>query len=112
MSKSSRLATTTFLGVAFGIICMLLSKFTAEVAYWPIGISFLLHHTVMGLVIGASSLKMNWAVHGAFWGAVFGLFLAISRIGATPEPWAVFIAVIIWGFLTETLATKVFKQPQ
>ena len=111
-SKSTRLVTTTLLGVAFGIICMLLSKFSAGVVYWPMGVSFLLHHTVMGLVIGISSLKMNWAIHGTFWGGVFGLFLAISRIGTTQEAWLVFIAVVIWGFLIEVLTTKAFKRPQ
>ena len=111
-TKSSRLITTTLLGVVFGLICMLLSKYTAGVAYWPMGISFLLHHTVMGLVIGVSLLKMNWATHGVFWGGVFGLFLAISRIGTTQEPWVVFVAVVIWGFLIETLTTKAFKRPQ
>lgn len=110
--KTSRLVTTTLLGVVFGIICMLLSKYTAEVAYWPMGVSFLLHHTVMGLVIGVSPLKMNWATHGAFWGGVFGLFLAISRIGTTQDAWMVFVAVVIWGFLIETLTTKAFKRPQ
>jgi hypothetical protein len=111
-AKSSRLITTTLLGVVFGIICMLLSKFTAEVAYWPMGISFLLHHTVMGFAIGASSLKMNWAAHGTLWGGIFGLFLAIGLIGGAPEPWMVFIAVVVWGFLIETLTTKAFKRPQ
>ena len=111
-TKSSRLITTTLLGVVFGLICMLLSKYTTGVAYWPMGISFLLHHTVMGLVIGVSLLKMNWATHGVFWGGVFGLFLAISRIGTTQEPWVVFVAVVIWGFLIETLTTKAFKRPQ
>ena len=111
-SKSSRLVTTTLLGVVFGIIYMLLSKYTAEVAYWPMGVSFLLHHTVMGLVIGASLLKMNWATHGVFWGGVFGLFLALSRIGTTQEPWVVFVAVVIWGLLIETLTTKAFKRPR
>ncbi len=110
--KSSRLVTTMLLGVVFGIICMLLSKFGAGVDYWPMGISFLLHHTVLGLVIGVSSLKMNWAAHGAFWGAVFGLFLAIGIIGTALEPWVVFVFVVIWGFLIETLATKAFKRPQ
>ena len=110
--KSSRLITTMLLGVDFGIICMLLSKFSAGVDYWPMGISFLLHHTVMGLVIGVSSLKINWAAHGAFWGAVFGLFLAIGIIGTALAPWAIFVFVVIWGFLIETLATKAFKRPQ
>lgn len=111
-SKSARILTTTLLGVVFGIICMLLSRATAGVAYWPLGISFLLHHTVMGLVIGASSLKMNWAAHGIFWGAVFGVFLAISQVGAAMQWWVVFIAVVVWGFLIETLTTKAFKRPQ
>jgi membrane-associated HD superfamily phosphohydrolase len=111
-AKSSRLVTTTLLGVVFGIICMLLSKYTDEVAYWPMGVSFLLHHAVMGLVIGVSSLRMNWAVHGIFWGGVFGLFLAISLIDSALEPWQVFIIVIVWGFLIETLTTKAFKRPQ
>ena len=111
-TKSTRIVTTTLLGVVFGIICMLLSRFMYEVDYWPMGVSFLLHHAVMGLVIGVSLLKMNWACHGLFWGAVFGLFLAIGRIGTTQDPWTVFIAVVIWGFLIETLATKAFNRPQ
>jgi hypothetical protein len=110
--KSSRLVTTTLLGVVFGIICMLLSRYSWEVAYWPIGVSFLLHHAVLGLAIGASSLKMNWAAHGIFWGFVFGLFLAIGQIGTIQEAWFIIIPVIIWGFLIELLATKAFKRPQ
>ncbi len=111
-AKSSRLVTTTLLGVVFGIICMLLSKFTAEVAYWPIGVSFLLHHTVMGFAIGTSSLKINWAAHGAVWGVLFGLFLAIGSIGGPLAPWMAFVMPVIWGFLIESLTTKAFKRPQ
>ena len=91
---------------------MLLSRYTVEVAFWPIGVSFLLHHTVMGFAIGASRLKMNWALHGVLWGAVFGLFLAIGQIGTVPDPWVLFIPVVIWGFLIEILATQAFKRPQ
>ncbi len=112
MTKPSRLIITTILGAVFGIICMLLSRYSAAVAFWPIGISFLLNHTVMGFAIGVSSLKMNWAAHGALWGALFGLFTAIGSIGTGLAPLMVFIAIIIWGFLIEVLATKVFKQPQ
>jgi len=108
----SRLVTTTILGAVFGIICMLLSRYVSGVAFWPIGVSFLLNHTVMGLVIGVSSIKMHWAAHGVLWGALFGLFTAISQIGTALNPWVVFIIVVIWGFLIETIATKAFKQPQ
>jgi len=90
VTKSSRLVTTTVLGAVFGVICMLLVRYTAQVAFWPIGVSFLLHHTVMGLAIGTSWLKMNWAAHGALWGALFGLFLAIGLVGAVPNAWTFF----------------------
>ncbi|MFC1905643.1 hypothetical protein ACFLXL_02405 [Chloroflexota bacterium] len=111
-AKWSRIATTTIIGIVFGIICMLLSKYTAGIDFWPIGISYLLHHAVMGFAIGASSVKIHWAAHGAMWGALFGLFLAISCVGSTLSPWIAFIMIVVWGFLIETLATKVFKQPQ
>ena len=111
-TKSSRLVTTTVLGLVFGVICMLSSRYVIGVSFWPLGISYVLHHTVMGFVIGASSLKMNWAAHGAVWGALFGLFLAISSVGGLLQPWMAFVLPVIWGFLIETIATKVFKQPQ
>lgn len=113
VTKSSRLVTTTVLGAVFGVICMLFSRYGgSEVAFWPIGVSFLLHHAVLGFAIGASSLKMNWAVHGVLWGALFGIFLAIGQVGGAIQPWMGFVLPVIWGFLIETLATKVFKQPQ
>ena len=112
MVKASRLITTTLLGLVFGVICIFLSKYTAEVDFWPLGVSFLLHHTVLGFAIGASALKMNWAAHGTLWGALFGIFLAIGVVGVVSNPWLFFVPPVIWAFLIETLATKVFKQPQ
>ena len=110
--KTSRLFTTTALGLVFGIICLLLTRYVNGVAFWPVGISLLLHHTVMGLAIGASSLKMHWAAHGALWGALFGIFAAIGRVGTPQNPWVIFIIIVIWGFLIETIATKALKEPQ
>jgi hypothetical protein len=108
----SRLAITTIFGDVFGVCCMLLSKYTAGVDLWPIGISLFLNHTVLGVAIGASSIKMNWAAHGILWGALFGIFTAIGLIGSGLDPWIAFPMVIIWGFLIELIATKGFKRPQ
>ena len=110
--KSSRLITTTLLGAFFGGVCLLLSVYVSGINCWPIGVSFFLHHAVMGFAIGASWLKMHWAAHGAFWGALFGVFLMVGGIETYPEPWALIVFPIIWGFLIETVATKLFKQPQ
>ena len=111
-AKSSRLVTAMLLGVVFGIIGMLLARLFFGVAYWPLGVAFLLHHAVMGLVIGASSLRLSWTMHGVFWGGAFGLFLAVIFVGTFLEPWAVFISVVVWGFLIELLTTKVLRRPQ
>ncbi len=112
VSKLSRLAITTIFGAVFGIICMLASKYSAQIDFWPIGISLLLNHTVLGVAIGASSIKMNWAVHGIFWGALFGLFTGIGLIGTSLAPWFVLLMLIIWGFLIELITAKAFRQPQ
>ena len=113
MVKSSRMIVTTVLGLVFGIICMLLSWCMYDVAFWPMGVAFLIHHGVMGVAIGASALRMNWAAHGVFWGVLFGIFTAIGSVGADMmEPWLIWIPVVVWGFLIELLATKAFKQPQ
>ncbi|MCP8319602.1 MAG: hypothetical protein H3Z52_01480 [archaeon] len=113
MANLSRVFTTTILGVVFGAICMLLSEYSLQVPFWPMGISLLLHHTVMGFAIGASALKINWAAHGILWGVLFSIFLSISFVGRFDEFWvAALIFPIIWAFLIEVFTTKVFKQPQ
>jgi len=112
MVKSSRLVITTIFGAVFGVICMLGSRYTMGIDFWPIGVAFLLNHTVLGVAIGASSIRMNWAAHGAFWGGLFGVFTAISRVGTGQDPWIAFVLVLLWGFLIETIATKAFKQAQ
>lgn len=113
MVKLSRLLTTTFLGMVFGVICILLSGYLSQVPFWPVGISLFLHHTVMGFAIGASGLKINWAAHGILWGVLFSLFLSISFVERFDGFWmTALIAPIIWAFLIEAFATKVFKQPQ
>ena len=112
MVRSSRLVTTTILGAFFGGTCLLLTVYVSGVNCWPIGVSFLLHHTVMGFAIGASLLRIHWAAHGALWGALFGIFLVIGGIETFPDAWALIVFTIIWGFLIELLGTKVFKQPK
>ena len=113
MVKPSRVITTTILGLVFGVISMLLGRYVGiPDPFWPIGIFFLIAYTVMGVAIGASALKMNWAAHGTLWGALFGVFLAIAVVGQVPFPSINFGASVVWGFLIELLATKAFKQPQ
>lgn len=113
MVTASRVITTTILGLVFGIIWMLLTRYVGvPIAFWPLGISWLLFVSVMGVAIGASALKMNWAAHGTLWGALFGVFMAIAVVGQVPFPSINFGASVVWGFLIELLATRAFKQAQ
>ena len=93
---------------------MLLGRYVGEPdPFWPIGVSWLLFCTVMGVVIGASALKMNWAAHGVLWGALFGTFWATIAVGDEVRyPPLDFIGPVMCGFLIETITTKAFKQAQ
>ena len=85
MIKTSRVITTTLVGLVLGIISMLLARYIGEPdAFWPVGISLLIFYTVM----------------------------AIAVVGQVPFPSINFGASVVWGFLIELLATKAFKQPQ
>lgn len=113
MDKLSRVLTTTILGLIFGAACMGLSQYSFQVPFWPVGVSLLAHHTLMGFAIGASSLKINWAAHGILWGVLFSIFLSISFVERYDGFWMAALTVpIIWAFLIEAFTTKVFKQPQ
>lgn len=98
---------TTILGAIFGVICILLLK--NDVSFWPIGVSALINHTVMGFAIGVSSLKVHWAPHGILWGFLFGIFLAVGWWGGPPGFWWALGFVIIWGFLIELITVVGFK---
>jgi hypothetical protein len=103
---------TTIWGVIFGIVCMLLLKYGTGVSFWPIGVSSLIHHSVMGFTIGVSSLKIHWAPHGILWGFLFGIFLVVGWWGGPGCPkgfWVPLGFVVLWGFLIELISTVGFK---
>jgi len=112
MVKWSRVLITTVFGLVFGIICLFAVRYTVGIAFWPLGVSYLVHHIVLGFAIGVSAWKMHWAAHGTIWGALFGIFTAIAAVGTTNNPFGNFVFTVIWGFLIETIATKGFKQAQ
>jgi hypothetical protein len=55
MVKWSRVLTTTVFGLVFGVICMVLVRYAVGIAFWPMGVSYLLHHIVLGFAIGVSA---------------------------------------------------------
>ena len=111
MGKWLRVLITTVVGFILGIACLFITN-AAGAPFWPLGISWVLHHTVMGFTIGVSGWKMHWAAHGTVWGALFGIFTAVSVVGTVISPVQTFTIIVVWGFLIELIATKAFKRPQ
>ncbi|MBE0478241.1 hypothetical protein IBX65_03855 [Candidatus Aerophobetes bacterium] len=107
--QKKRVVIATIWGGIFGIICMLLQKYGVGVAFWPLGIYALIHHSVMGFAIGTSNLKLHWAPHGILWGFLFGIFAAIGFWGGPQGFWATLGLVILWGFLIELITSAGFK---
>jgi len=106
--QTKRAMMTTVWGAIFGIVCMLQLKYLVGISFWPLGIGSLIHHSVMGLTIGVSSIRLHWAPHGLLWGLLFGIFLVILY-QAQPVTWGALAFVILWGFLIELITTVGFK---
>ena len=107
--QKRRVMMTTVWGAIFGIICMLIQKYGARVSLWPIGISILIHHSVMGFTIGVSSLRIHWAPHGILWGFLLGIFFVTALLGTPVGFWGPLGVLMLWGFLIELITTVGFK---
>jgi hypothetical protein len=83
-------------------------KFTPVALVWV-----LLNRTVMGAVIGTSSLRLHWAwngiVLGMAVGSVFAFYLFMNVPGVLPAMNAIADGVL--GLIIEFFTTVVFKQP-
>ena len=103
------MVVATVWGAIFGLVCMLIQKYEPGVPFWPISVSSLIHHSVMGFTIGVSSLRMHWAPHGILWGFLFGIFFAMVLVDTPLGFWGPFGFMILFGFLIELITTVGFK---
>lgn len=110
--KNKRLLVCTIGGLIAGIICSvggLLSGNIAELSFFTIAGTFF-NRIMLGFFIGISRLKINYLLHGMFIGLLVSLINSISFLENNIKGFLFFtIAGIIYGFLIELFATKVFK---
>ena len=109
-----RILVSTLFGLLAGCVCASLFfgagylKFTVVTLVW-----ILLNRTIMGFAIGASGLKLHWALNGILMGLVVGeifsyyLFVSFGWKALAFTP----IGNAVFGFLIELFTTKVFKAP-
>ncbi len=110
--KSKRLLICIFGGLVAGIICSaggLLSGNITEFSFFPLASSFF-NRLMLGFVIGISSLKINYLLHGMLIGFLVSLINSVSFLENSITGFLFFTtAGIIYGLLIELFATKVFK---
>ena len=114
--NTKRLAVATASGVLMGVICYLGGRFgLKDQITTPMLAYILVNRTLIGFVIGLSSLRMRWALHGAMMGVLVGLPFAVGCL-LEPENVATAIAALIlgavYGFLIELLTSVVFGARQ
>lgn len=87
---------------------MFVQRYELPVSFWPLwppGVFYPIHHAVMGVAIGASGMRIHWALHGILWGLLFGLFLVT---GYWEQPLTLVLllgTMILKGFLIELVTT-------
>jgi hypothetical protein len=111
---TKRILVATLFGLAMGGVCATAAfsagilKFTSVTLIWV-----LLNRTVMGAVIGTSSLRLHWAWNGIVLGLVVGSVFSYYLFMNVPGPLPAINAIAngVFGLIIEFFTTVVFKQP-
>ena len=111
---TKRILVAALLGLAMGGVCATAAFSAGILKFTPVTLIWvLLNRTVMGAVIGTSSLRMHWAwngiVLGLVAGSVFSYYLFMNVPGPLPAVNA--MANGVYGLIIEFFTTVVFKQP-
>ena len=110
--KNKRLLICTIGGLLAGIICSaggLLSGNIAEFSFFGLAGVFV-NRLMLGFIIGISRLKINYLLHGILMGFLVSFIISVSFLENNVKGFIFFTtAGIIYGFLIELFAVKVFK---
>jgi hypothetical protein len=110
--KTKRFLICTIGGIIAGLICTAgghLSGSISELSFFTVAPTFF-NRVMLGFIIGISSLKMNFLLHGALIGLLVSLITSIPFLESGVIGFLLFTtAGIIYGIIIELFATKVFK---
>ena len=114
--NKKRLFIALFFGFLTGILCVLLGMYGLKDTYTISLILYVLaNRTLIGFVIGISSLSMNWKLHGSLMGFIASIPFALG-VMLEPGKLGVFIASLllgtVYGLIIEFFTTVVFKAKQ
>ena len=112
--NTKRIIICTIGGIVAGILCMIGGIITSNITEITLlGVFPLFYNRIMlGFLIGISSLKLHYLLHGALLGLLVSLISSFLFIEENIVGFMLFSAAgIIYGALIDWIATKIFKYP-
>ena len=113
MTSMKRIIIATVLGMAAGGFCIAGGILMFGMTFTPLGILFVMaSRTLIGFVIGISSLRLPWVLHGVLLGLIIGFPFPVYDliIGQGMKiASAAFIMGPIFGVMIEFFTTVIFK---
>jgi hypothetical protein len=110
--RGRRLVVSTAFGFVAGIICYLGGKYGLKDDISTVMFLYILVNRVLiGFVIGVSTLRMHWALHGPLVGAVVGLPFAVGCLLEQSNLETAIAALIlgaVYGLMIEFFTSVVF----
>ncbi len=111
MTTWKRVGISTITGFILGIFCWLGGMFLFGYEYSPLQITtILVHRTVMGFVIGVTTLPIHWALRGIILGSIVGSLFILYDLSAGYPTWIALLLLgvnALYGLVIEWVSLKV-----
>ena len=114
--NAKRFWISLILGIIAGFICAYGGNDQTPEDVRPMWfVTVVLNRALIGFIIGISSWRIPWHLHGILIGAIGSLPISLPFLvnpdGGLAPCLIYIIAGIVWGFLIELTTSKVFKAP-
>lgn len=111
MRNNKRIILATLFGFISGLFCFLGGRILGIEMGMEDFIMILFHRTLLGFVIGISSLRWHWVLHGVLLGLIIGIPhpFFFQMLHGDSGSGIYFILGAVWGVLIEFFTSIVFK---
>jgi hypothetical protein len=109
MNSIKRIMITTVVGLIAGAAAVWLTTGVGASLPAEVITRMLLNFTLMGFVIGISTLRWHWAINGLFFGAVFGILEGLASVAAGLPLFIPLVYGMIVGVQIESITAGLFK---
>ena len=111
MLTTKRVVIATILGFIFGAVCCYMASTGPNPVDNATKLTILFSRALMGFTIGVSAIKLKWWMHGVLIGLIGSIPMIFPIIDQPSIVFGTFLMGALYGFLIETITTKLFKEP-